>query len=202
MINLLPPDIKQNLTYSRRNTELMSWVAIFIVSIIGVWMIVMGGLFYMQQSINSNSTQRTKNQNDINAQNLDATQKQVKEISSSLKLAVQVLSREIQFSKLIKQIGAVIPANASLTNLAITQTQGGIDLTAIATDENAATQVQINLEDPANKIFDKADILNISCTDVGAINPRYPCTITIRAQFAKSNPFLFIKGSTSKVNAQ
>jgi|SRR3989344_6845023 len=203
MINLLPPEVKQNLTYSRRNTELMNWIVLFVVSILGVWVIVMGGLFYMQQSIDNYSSQRVKNQDDINSQHLDSTQKQVQEISSSLKLVVQVLSREIQFSKLIKQIGTVIPANASLTNLAITQTQGGIDLTAITTDEDAATQVQINLQDPANKIFDKADILNISCSDVGTINPRYPCTVTIRAQFAKSNPFLYIKtGSGDKAGTQ
>jgi len=199
MINLLPPDVKQNLVYGRRNTQLLHWAVIFVMSIAGVWVIVMGGLFYMQQSINDYTVQRTKNQADLSAQHLDTTQAQVKEISSSLKLGVQVLSREVLFSSLIKQIGAVIPPNASLTNLSITQTQGGMDLTAATTDYNTATQVEVNLQDPANKIFSKADLLSITCAGVNSTNPRYPCTVTIRAQFAKSNPFLFINtGSTAK----
>jgi len=198
MINLLPPDVKQNIIYGRRNTLLRRWVVILIMSIAGVWIIVMAGLFYMQQSIHTYSIQRSKSQAELKAQHLEETQKQVQNISSSLKLAVQVLSREVLFSKLIKQIGTVIPKNASLTNLDITQTQGGIDLTAIAADENAATQVQINLQDPDNKIFDKADILSITCSDMNLTNPRYPCTVLIRAQFAKTNPFLFINPATPK----
>jgi len=198
MINLLPPDVKQNIIYGRRNTLLRRWVVILIMSIAGVWIIVMAGLFYMQQSIHTYSIQRSKSQAELKAQHLEETQKQVQNISSSLKLAVQVLSREVLFSKLIKQIGTVIPKNASLTNLDITQTQGGIDLTAIAADENAATQVQINLQDPDNKIFDKADILSITCSDMNLTNPRYPCTVLIRAQFAKTNPFLFINPARPK----
>jgi Tfp pilus assembly protein PilN len=192
VINLLPPDIKQNLVYARRNTEVRRWAIIFIISIAGVWIIVLGGLFYMQRTIHSYTDQRSKNQSVLNAQHMDQTQKQVSEISSSLELAVKVLSREVLFSNLIKQIGAVIPPNASLTNLSITQTQGGIDLTAVATDYNTATQVQVNLQDPANKIFDKADILSISCSGTNSANPRYPCSVSIRAQFVKNNPFLFI----------
>ena len=197
MINLLPPDIKQYFAYGHRNTQLLRWGSLFVASMVCVWVIVMGGLFYMQQSINDYSAERSKKQADLSARQLDKTQQQVEEISSSLKLVVQVLSREILFSNLIKQIGAVMPTNASLTNLSITKTQGGIDLTAIATDYNTATQVQVNLQDPANKIFDKADILTITCAGVNSSNPRYPCTVTIRAQFAKSNPFLFINGSGS-----
>jgi len=120
-------------------------------------------------------------------------QKRVEDISGSLKLVVQVLSREILFSTLIRQIGSAIPAKASLTGLSISKVTGGIDLTAIASDYDTATQVQVNLKDPANKIFDKADIVNVTCTGAAASDPAYPCTVTIRAQFASNNPFLFIK---------
>ena len=192
MINLLPPELKENYAYARRNTRLVQWSFIFIASITGVAVIVAAGAFYMHQSINNYTSQNTKLQQDLKDQKLDETQKRVQDISSSLKLVVQVLSKEVLFSKLIAQIGTAIPSNAALTDLKIAKAEGGIDLTAIASDYNTATQVQINLKDPANKIFDKADILNISCASGTSANKRYPCTVNIRAQFAESNPFLLI----------
>lgn len=198
MINLQPPNVKQNLTYGRRNTQLLRWSLACLLAILGVAIVVLFGQFYMNQSIRNYSTQKQKTTDVLSAQQLSQTQKQVQDISSSLKLVVQVLSREVLFSRLIQQVGAAIPANARLTDLKISQTQGAIDLTAVASDYNTATQVQVNLQDPANKIFNKSDILNITCVATGAANARYPCSIGLRAQFAKSNPFLFINNSTAK----
>src|SRR3989344_6577022 len=192
MINLLPPDVKENIAYARRNIKLLRWSGAFGAGIVGALIIVAFGTFYINQSSATYSEQLQKTQSELDSQKLTQTQKRVQDISSSLKLVVQVLSREVLFSSLIKQIGTAIPANASLTDLRISKVGGAIDLTAIANDYNTATQVQVNLQDPANKIFNKADIVNITCASTGATDPRYPCTVNIRAQFAANNPFLFI----------
>jgi hypothetical protein len=89
-----------------------------------------------------------------------------------------------------------MPANANLTGLDINGVQGGLDITANAADYKTATQVQVNLSDPANKIFEKADIVDIKCD--GSANANYPCQVTIRALFAKNNPFLFINNRAAK----
>lgn len=198
MINLLPSDIRQNYIYARRNTSLLKWSLLFILSIAGVGIIVAGGLFYINRSINDYSSQNAKTQQSLKDQKIDDVQKQVQDISGSLKLVVQVLSKEVLFSKLITRIGAVMPNKATLTSLNISKTQGAIDLTAATKDYNTATQVLINLQDPANKIFDKADLIGTTCGSSAPSNIAYPCTVTIRAQFAKNNPFLFISptGST------
>ena len=194
MINLLPPEEQRNFNYARLSTRLMRFSVGLFIAIIGVWAIVAVGLFYINQSVNTYSDLTSKTKQELKDQKLDETGKRVEDISSSLKLVVSVLSREVLFSKLVTQIGNTIPPNAILTNLKIAKTEGGIDLSAAATDYNTATQVQVNLADPANKIFDKADILNITCSNKST-DPNYPCTVTIRAQFAKSNPFLFINSS-------
>lgn len=192
MINLLPPDVKQTIGYGRHNTKLLRWSFALISGIAGVALVVAFGLFYVNRAIIAYAAQVDKGQTELKIQKLDVTQAKVEDISGSLNLVVQVLSREILFSKLLKQIGSAIPAKASLSGIQIAKVQGGIDLTAIAADYNTATQVQVNLQDPANKIFDKADIINISCSSATTADPHYPCTVTIRAQFAANNPFLFI----------
>lgn len=198
MINLLPPEIKNSYSFAKRNTELLRWCVIFLAASGGIFLITLFGVIYMNRSSHSYAAQNILLQQDLKDNKLEETQKQIQDISGSLKLVVQVLSREVLFSKLINQIGSVIPRNAVLTDLEIINTQGAIDLTAVATNENAATQIQINLQDPANQLFDKADIQTINCSTKGSINKKYPCSISIRAQFAKKNPFLFINSGANK----
>jgi hypothetical protein len=176
---------------------LRHWCFALSLGIVGVVAVVFIGQLYMNKSIKSYSSQADAAQAELKVQKLDETQKRVSDISSSLQLVVQVLSREILFSKLITQIGAAIPSGAALSNLSISKLEGGIDLQFNAVDYQTATQVQVNLKDPNNKIFDKADIVNLSCNG-NAIDPKYPCQVTVRAQFSKNNnPFLFINKSSA-----
>lgn len=191
MINLLPPEFKENLTYGARNTKLLHWTTSFALALVGLGILATYGLVTMQNSSNSYASQVATAQTQLKAQNLEGTEKQVKELSSDFKLVVQVLSKEVLFSKLLKQIATVIPSNAVLTGLTINQTSGGIDITAAAKDYETATQLQLNLQDPANKIFSKADIVSINCT-TSTQNALYPCTVQIRALFSNTNPYLFI----------
>lgn len=188
MINLLPPDTKETLHYARRNLVLRKWIIASLFCLLGATLLLGGGALYLDQSINDTSKQVADTQRQLDAQNLASIQKQVTDMSNNLKLSVQVLSKEILFSKLLTRLGSVTPSNVVLTNLAIVQTQGSIEITAEATDYNAATQLQANLADPQNQIFSHADIENIACSGDGA----YPCTVSIRALFATDNPFLFI----------
>jgi Tfp pilus assembly protein PilN len=200
MINLLPPRDKETIIYAHRNTRLRAWITALFVSVLVIAGTVAVGQLYMQGSINTYAAQVDQGHQQLEAQNLTTTQNQVKDLTNSLKLLVQVLSRQILFSKLLSQIGAALPSGAVLTDLSISAAQTGIDLRASVVDYQTATQVQINLQDPNNKIFDKADIVNVQCQ---SDNPNgqvveYPCTVQIRALFAANNPFLFItKGAGS-----
>ncbi len=196
MINLLPPDTKNGYQYARANIVLRRWTVMFLLAFIGLGVIATIGLVSLQRSTVNHKRQIAATEKQLRQANFDGTQQQIRDISGSLKLAVQVLGQEVLFSELLKQIAASIPDSANLTGLNINQSQAAIDITANATDYNTATQVQVNLADPGNKIFSKADIVNISC-GTNTTNPRYPCTVNIRALFAGNNPFLFINNKTA-----
>lgn len=191
MINLLPTEIQQEYRYARRNSWLMRLVVMFGIGLTGLVVISAAGVWYLNQTANAYVKQAASTQLSLDAQKQTETETKVKEMSNNLKLAVQVLSKEVLFSKLLQQLGASTPNNATLSNLSISELQGGVDITARTTDYNAATQLQVNLADPNNKIFDKADIVSITCA-APASGSKYPCTVVIRALFAKNNPFLFI----------
>lgn len=194
MINLLPTDFKRDILYARRNTRLLKWSIALVFVIIGMGIIIGGGYAYMQGSIKRYSADVEKSRDSLKLQKLEETQTRLEGISSSLKLVVQVLGKQILFSKLIQQIGSAMPPNTVLTGLKIEKVQGSLTITAQATDIQAATQVQVNLSDPKNKIFEKADIENVQCGGEG----RYPCSVQIKALFAKNNDFYFISPGASR----
>ena len=197
MINLLPPEVKSSYGYARRNVVLIKWVIAFVIALGGLGGLATYTVLSLHQSTNG-VTQRVANTEDYfkRAKYTD-TQKQVQDISNNFKLVVQVLGQEVLFSQLLKQIAATIPNNANLTGLNISQTTGALDISANAFDYNTATQVQVNLADPRNKIFSKADIVSINCGATSS-NLRYPCTVNIRALFAPNNPYLFINSKAVK----
>lgn len=199
-INLLPPKTKQAIMYGRRNRHLWHWAIVLTLSIVGILAITILGRLYIQHSVTALEGQVNQTREQLKIQKLDETQARVETISNNLKLVIQVLSRQILFSELIQQIGASLPADTALTSFQINKVQGGIDLSAVAVDYQSATQIQVNLQDQANKLFDKADILNITCTTPvasTAVNQvpasKYPCQVQVRALFTANNPFLFIK---------
>jgi type II secretory pathway component PulL len=196
MINLLPGEVKDSYRYARSNVVLRRWVIIFVLALVGLGALSTYGLLNIQQSTTDYEKRISSKEKQFQDEKYGQAQKQIQDISNSFKLAVKVLGQEVLFSQLLKQIAATIPANANLTGLTISQTTGGIDITAVATDYATASQVQVNLADPNNKIFSKADIVSIKCGD--STDPNFPCTVTVRALFSQNNPFLFInsKGST------
>jgi len=62
MINLLPPDVKQTISYGRHNTKLLRWSIALILAIAGVGAVCVAGTFYINQSANSYSAQVDKGQ--------------------------------------------------------------------------------------------------------------------------------------------
>ena len=195
MINLLPPDYKSQITFARMNTTLKNWAIASLIGVLGVVAVIAAGHLFMSQSTKSWQKQVNDTQEQLKTQKLEETQKRVTEISDSVKLAGQVLSKQVLFSKLLTQVGAAMPNGTSLQSLSINAPAGGIDLSAVATSYQSATQVQINLSDPANKIFEKADIVSATCQDNSETKVEYPCQVTIRALFAKDNVFQYSAGA-------
>lgn len=198
MINLLPPELKSRYSFAHRNVGLRRWMLILLVTLIGLGGLATYGLLTLQQTTNANRTRVTIAENHLREEKLEQTKKQVQDITSSLKLSVAVLSKEVLFSKLISQIGAVMPSGTVLTGLNISKVGGGIDLTANATNYTTATQVQVNLSDPANKIFGKVDLISVTCSNKIANDPLHPCIVAVRALFNTDNQFLLINQGSKK----
>lgn len=197
MINLTPTEYKDSLRYARRNTIIRKWLLGVGLIIAMASITIALGISYIRIEARQLARANEQNQKALQTRNIDSTLDQVENISGNLKLIIQVLSKQIIFSELLKQTGAVMPNNSVLSGIEISKVAGGIDLQAKAKDYTTATQVQVNLSDPSNKLFEKIDIISINCDDQS--DDEYPCTIQMRALFKTNNQFLFInqKGTNS-----
>lgn len=199
MINLLPPDVKEGYRYARRNRHLVQWASALSLVIAGAALLTAVGVLFLHQSAERYDRQTATIRSQLKAQNYDATQKEVAEMSGNLQLMLQVLSKQIVFSELLNRLGVLMPDNTALAGLSISQTQGALDITAQATDYTAATQLQVNLADKNNQVFTKVDIVGITCPNTSGSNdrPLYPCTVTLRALLDPNSSFLFIANQKS-----
>lgn len=199
MINLLPPETKQAYRYGLANVILVRWLLAAFVGLIGVGLIGTYGWMNLHRSTVNYEGQVAALQASLKQQHQVTVDKQVQDISNSFQLVVKVLSKEVLFSKVLTSMAQTMPTGTYLTGLSIGNVQGALDVSAAATSYQAATQVQVNLADPRNQLFAKADIVNIAYHK-DSQDKSHPYTVNIRALFAQNNPFLFI--NQQKVTAK
>ena len=204
MINLLPPETKENFRFAKKNTVLLKWTFGVSLGLVGILLVIGAGWFFLNRSENTYVSLVANTNSRLATEKLSEVQAQSDEISSNLKLVVNVLSREILFSSLLNRVGQILPHGAVLTSLNITQVGGGLDLQAATVNYQIASQLQTNLQDPNNNIFAKADIVSITCQAGGAtsLSANYPCKAQYRTQFANNNPFLFINNSSTQAKSK
>lgn len=181
MINLLPPERAMHIRFGRGNSLLRRWILGALAAIGGLIIIMLGGWLYLVSQTSSLQKQLDKTNQQLQAQNLAQVQKDSAEISSDIKTINKVLGNEIRFSNLIQDIGKVMPPGAVLESLSLSKINSSLDLSVSAKDYTSATQVGVNLNDPANGLFSKVDIVNISCADS---NSDYKCNGTFKALFS------------------
>lgn len=194
MINLLPPKVKTSYGYAYRNARLLRYVTGLSLGLIGIVFVLGAALLFLSQEVDGYKESAAISEASLRKQNEAATISEVSGISDSITLSVDVLSKEILFSELLRQVGSLMPRGTILQGLSISNDlTGALDLEVGATDYTSASQVQVNLQDDTNKIFAIADLNNISCAEGEEVaNVQYPCTVNLRALFAENSSFYLI----------
>ncbi len=190
MINLLPTEQKHQLLYAKRNRSLLHWCMAAGIAIAGIGgMVVFGQLYIAKAEENMQNTVENTTAR-ITSAALESSNKEYESLASGVKTVVQILQKQLLFSQLVPKIGSVLPDGAVLTGLTLTSGDVALDLQIETTSANTASQTQVNFADPKNQLFDKADIVSISCEDEG--DDPYPCNLSMRALYKSDASFLFL----------
>lgn len=186
MINLMPPEKKDEILYARRNNMLIGWVIGIIGALFLIILLVSGGLFYIKQDTNRNVNAAQTIDAELKDKKQEEIIARVNELSGNLKLTVDVLSSEVLFSRLLTEVGQVMPPGTVLSSLTLSsELSGGLDLQINSVDYESGVQAQLNLADEEDGLFEAADISSVSCDN--SEPSAYPCTSSIRVLFSEDN---------------
>ena len=196
MINLMPDYMRQEIIYARRNRTLLRWLFAMIIVIVGVGLMTLFGQYYINRSTTSLEASAKTTQDRIGAQNLATVQKEIKGLSNNFTTITQLLQRQLLFSKMFTKIGSIVPSGAILRGINLSTTTTSIDLNVVAVNREAATQAFVNISDPTNGLFEKADLISVGCdqidNDSSEAAIKYPCSATIKVIIKTDSSFFFL----------
>lgn len=198
MINLLPPAYADAIRYGRKNAKLSKWLIGALFAIVGLVLIIAFGLIYIDRQTKGLERDVDNLKQQLQTQNLSQVQKDAANISASIRIINQVLSKEITFSALIQDIGKIMPPGTILDSLKLGSATGAVDISAKARDQASAAQIAVNLNDPKNSLFAKVDIISISCNSSNDAG-QYRCATSLKALFSKDaqNKYLNVAKETA-----
>lgn len=196
MINLMPGEIKEQRSYGRKNVKLLKWTtqAVVLFSILLMAIILGLNVIYRAQKTSSNEKERLEKKY-VN-EKYDEIKKSYDEFSGNLTTVTQILSKQVLYSSLLQKIGSVIPPGATLNSISLAGTDNALDLNFSIANETLAPIIQVNLQDEKNKLFEKADIIQVSCQQEQ--NNTEKCSTQLKAQYRKDATFLFINTLENK----
>lgn len=195
MIDLLPAEIKKSRLYGRRNGKLLRWNFLCMLALLGILIISGTGYFFINNATLSAAEVKSKTEAAIKTAKLDEAEVEYAQFSNNLKTVVQILSSQVLFSELLQQIGGVTPTGTTLNSVSLSDSDNALDLNFTTTSASLAPTLQVNLEDPENELFEKADIVQVSCqTDTEG---KEECGVQLRALFKADAKFLFLNSVES-----
>lgn len=186
MINLLPPEYKEEITYGRRNRSLIGWIITMFAVLIGVIAIAFIGQLYIKSNVTYiNKTIESTNAR-IESQKLVEGQKEAETFASNLKTVNRLLEDQLLFSKIITSLGSVLPGGVTVLNIDFEDSDKALKLQLQGKDEQAVTQGFINLSSTENTLFTKADLENVDCSQEDT------CVATVTVLLNKDSDFYFL----------
>jgi Tfp pilus assembly protein PilN len=118
MINLLPPDIKTEVRYSRYNAIVAHYISLVVVVLLVLVGTQLGSLYYLNQRIKTTNDQITATQQQIGGyHNL---QTQAATLNTRLAAIQSVQKGQAQFSTLLNELAQYMPVGTAISSITLT----------------------------------------------------------------------------------
>jgi hypothetical protein len=186
----MPSNIKINRSYGRKNIQLLRLAIQSVMLFILLLIVIFIGLNVIYTAQDNSKNEKVNLEKKYTSEKLDEVQKTYEEFASNLNTVTQILSKQILYSSLLQKIGSVIPPGATLNSVSLASTDNALDMNFSIIDSALAPIIQVNLQDEKNNLFEKADIIQVSCQQDSLSSEK--CTAQLKAQYKKDAVFLFI----------
>jgi len=160
MINLLPPGTKDNLRYGHLNVTVLEYSILILVTAAGLI-----GILFFGQALASNEERQLKDlageKQAVLAQ-YDSSLAEARALDERIDIIAALLQREITFSKLLPNIGALVPSGTTINGLELDNEDGNnLTINGESDSQLGPSVFRQNLAN-TDRLFSRADIVNIS----------------------------------------
>ncbi len=137
MINLLPPNLKEQVRFAKLNRLALRYLRFTVVIIVVLGVIFGGTIFYLNVQANTVSKDVAQKQLDIAA--TAAFQAQANDISLRLSAIKYIQAQQTHFSTLLNDLAKALPTGVSIDSITLT----GSDKTAVKINVTAPSYNQV-----------------------------------------------------------
>lgn len=163
MINLLPPEIKENIRFGRLNVRAVRYLMLTAATGVGLVAILLFGLLLASRE--ESLLKNLAGDKQASLSQYDAQLTEARQLAERIDTIAALLSRETAFSKLLPAIGSVVPTGTAISGLELDATDGNnLTINGESTQQNGPSIFRENLAKTTN-LFSRADIVSITLVE-------------------------------------
>jgi Tfp pilus assembly protein PilN len=185
MINLLPPEERRQLQASRANTLLIRYNIALAGALLFLLAAVAVSYFYLNST--KIAAEQTIQENKTKVSGYAAVQAQAEGFRTNLTTAKNILDKEVNYTKVILKIAALLPEGVILQTLSLDATTFGTPTTLVANAKTYDEALALKASFEKSPILSDVHFQSIAVADggtSGAPTP-YPVTITLSITIKK-----------------
>lgn len=180
MINLLPPDSKRELRAARSNTLLLRYNVLLLGAL--AFLFLATGIVYVYLNDAKAKAERTVAENQVRTASYSAVERQAQAFRSNLTTGKQILASEVNYSKVILQIAALMPSGTILETLQLDVATFGTQTTLSARARSYDAALSLKNSFQGSPLFSNVHFQSISG---GGDDASYPISVNLNVTIKK-----------------
>lgn len=184
MINLLPPADKRQIQAGRSNALLLRYNILIIAAV--AFLMAAIGVVYVYLANTKLGAEQVIKDNQAKVVDYADTEKEANEFKNNLTIAKQILSKEVEYTKVILEISALLPKGVTLDNLNLDAETFGTPLTLSAHAKTVNDAIALKTAFQNSPLFSNVNFQSIATEEsVGDYPIRVNLNVTINKDATK-----------------
>jgi hypothetical protein len=186
MINLAPPEIREQIKYGRLNVLVLKYLLG-----LGSVAIIVAGVVMLGLLLTGNRTHDLEDKlayNNSRYEEYGDTLSDAELLSGDIDTIKALLDREFKFSEVLEKISALIPTGASLDNITLSNKEDTLQLSTSLETQELATVFQKNMAESG--LFSVTDIQSVANSSEGGYSAVFIVTFSPDASPVSDPPLV------------
>lgn len=159
MINLLPPEYKEEISYGRKNRKTLSWATTVGFGILSLLIVTFVGKVTIESAKGQAVTQKASIEDQIKQTKLSDTEKDYTSFINTTNNVKKIYSQEVLYSRLIRKLATLLPPDSKITNISLTDKDKALNLNFSNSRDGLGPVILVNLQNQGIQVSSRTSTL-------------------------------------------